>query len=430
MRFHSRSFIAMLLLVAAVLTCALPGVPAQVNNAATAVVQTMQALVPSTPVASPAPSTSPGSATTNTPAPQATASPSAATPSATSPTSSNPLPHSLYFLNNDTGGLLQIYRLERDGHTVHQITFEPAAVETYDISPKDGSVVYASNNQMLLVDANGAGRRLLLDGGPLDDNNRYTNGVGMPIWSPDGQTIAFNHGGLNFYSVSTGAVNRVLENQIDTSSGFAVVRQLYAPVRYSPDGSKLLVSIGFYEGGTYAIYVPSNNTLLPFKRSDGANVCCQADWVPDGSGLYASSSTIGMIDSGLWYLNPSDGSVATLLVGSAPDGTYNFAAAPQVGTDGKLYFFFNNLPAIPSNGHTPLVLVRSGSDGVTGREQLKTDVFNNTNEILWAPDASLAIVTFAPTQDVYQGGQAEVVFPDTRPNILLVPFAEQLHWGP
>jgi hypothetical protein len=336
----------------------------------------------------------------------------------------------LYFLNNDSGGLLQIFRIERDGHTVHQITFEPAAVDDYDISPVDGSVAYASNNQMFLVDANGAGRRLLLDGGPLDDNNRFTNGVGMPVWSPDGKTIAFNYGGLNFYSLSTGAVNKVLVNQIDTSAGFSAVRELYAPVKYAPDGSKLLISIGFYEGGTYGIYFPSNNTLVKLTRPDGATVCCQVDWVPDGSGLYASNPIIGRFDSGLWYVNPSDGSVATLLVGSAPDGTYNVAAAPQIGLDGKLYFFFNNLTAIPTSGHTPLVLVRSGTDGVTGRVQLKPDIFDNTNQILWAPDASLVVVIFAPTPDEFQGGRAEIVFPDARPNILLAPFAEELHWGP
>jgi hypothetical protein len=146
--------------------------------------------------------------------------------------------------------------------------------------------------------------------------------------------------------------------------------------------------------------------------------------------LYASSPTIGMIDSGLWYINPVDGNVSTLLPGSAPDGTYNFADAAQVGQDGKLYFFFNNLPAIPTSAHTPLVLVRSGSDGVTGRTQLKPETFDNINEVLWAPDASLAVVAFASAPDVFQGGQAEIVYPDARPNVLLASFAQELHWGP
>ena len=420
---HSRSFTALLLLAAAALACASPIATSQVNNAATTAAQTMQALVPSTPAASALPSSAPGA--TNTPVLQA-----AASPSATVPANTDPLPHSLYFINKDSGGLLQIYRIERDGHSVHQITFEPASVDGYDISPHDGSVAYVSNNQMLLVDANGAGRRLILDGGPVDDNNRFTNSVGAPVWSPEGGRIAFTYGGLNFYSLSTGAVNKVLVNQVDNSAGFAVVHELYAPVRYAFDGDKLLISIAFNEGGTYGIYYSSNNTLVRLTRPDGGIVCCNPAWTPDGSGLYASSSSIGIVESGLWYINPTDGSVATLLVGSAPDGTYNFAAAPQVGTDGKLYYFFNNLTAIPTNSHTPLVLVRSETDGVTGRTQLKQDVFENTNEILWAPDAGLAIVTIAPSQDVNAGGQAEIVYPDARPNILLVPFAEQLRWGP
>jgi hypothetical protein len=42
----------------------------------------------------------------------------------------------------------------------------------------------------------------------------------------------------------------------------------------------------------------------------------------------------------------------------------------------------------------------------------------------------LAVVAFAPTQDGVQGGQAEIVYPDARPNVLLSPFAEELRWGP
>ena len=410
---------AVLLLAAVMLACALPIAPSQVNDAATIVAQTMQALTVSTPQASPLPSTA------------ATASPvSSAIPSASPTTDSNPLPHSLYFLNNDKAGLVQIFRLERDAHTLNQVTFEPANVDTYDVSPKDGSVAYASNNQMLWADANGAGRRILVDGGPVDDNTRFTNSVGTPVWSPDGGTIAFSYDGLNFYAMSTGVVSKVLQNQIDTTAGFPVVRDLYSPSRYSPDGSKLLINIGFYEGGTFGIYHPSDNTLLNFTRPEGGNVCCDVEWVPDGSGLYAASSTMGLAESGLWYINSASGTVTVLLPGSAPDGTYNFADAPQVGSDGKLYFFFNNLPAIPVTGHTPLVLVRSGSDGVTGRAQLKPDIFDSINEVLWAPDASLAVVASAPIQDVTQGGLAEIVYPDARPNVLLAPFAEELRWGP
>lgn len=410
---NTRTLLAILLLAAAVLACASPLAltqPAQVDQSATFVAQTLQAVM--TPFASPVP--------------QIVASPSPLP----SPSPSQLLPHSLYFLNNDKTGLLQVFRLERDGKTARQITFEPTAIDSFDVSPKDGSLVYISNNQMLLVDVNGAGRRVLVDGGNPPPEDNFTKRVGSPVLSPDGATIAFSLDGLNFYALNTGAVSKVLENQIDHSQGFPMVRELYAPNTYSSDGSKLLINIGFYEAGTFGIYYPSGNTLVRFSRPDGNLVCCDVRWVPDGNGLYVAAPTMGMFDSGLWYADASNGNVTTLLPGSAPDGTYNFADAPQVGSDGKLYFFFNNLKEIPSSGHTPLYMVRSTSDGVTGRAQLQPTLFENINEVLWAPDASLAVVAYAPTQDVYGGGQAVVEYPDGRPSVVLTDFAMQMKWGP
>lgn len=403
---------ALLLLIAAVLACALPVATQQpLNQTATGVAQTLQALAQASPKASPA------AAETQAPTP-----------------SPGLLPHSMYFLNKDDKGLLQISRLARDGQNVQQITFEPADVGNFDVSPKDGSVAYISNNQMYLVDANGAGRRLLVDGGAVTDATHLTNSVGVPVWSPDGGTIAFSHGGLNFYTLSTGAINKALENRIDTTAGFAIVGELYAPDAYSPDGSKLLINISFEEGGTFGIYHPADNTLVKFNRPDGQNVCCDVRWIPDGSALYAASPTMGMMDSGLWSIDASSGLVTTLLPGSAPDGTYNFAFAPELGPDGKLYFFFNNLPQILTSGRTPLFLVRAGSDGLTGRTQLQPGPLQNINEVLWAPDANLAVVASvimsAATPEAVEGSRAEIIYPDGRPSVALTPFVQQMKWGP
>ena len=232
----------------------------------------------------------------------ATQTPEAAQTAAPLPTTapSGLLPHSLYFLNNDSGGLLQVFRMEPDGSTTRQITSEPVAVDSFDVSPKDGSVAYVSNNQLLLVDAAGQGRRTLLDGGPLDDNNRWNNSVSAAVWSPDAQTLAFGHGGLNFLTLNSGAISTALQNQVDTSSGTPVVQALYAPSAYSPDGSRLLINVGLYEGGSYGIFVPSNNAFMPLTRPDGAHVCCYVNWVPDGSSLYVTSPISGLVEPGLF----------------------------------------------------------------------------------------------------------------------------------
>jgi len=44
--------------------------------------------------------------------------------------------------------------------------------------------------------------------------------------------------------------------------------------------------------------------------------------------------------------------------------------------------------------------------------------------------ASLAIVAFAPIQNVYNGGQAEIVYPDRCPNVVPTNYAYILKWGP
>jgi WD40-like Beta Propeller Repeat len=384
---------AMLLLCAVILACASTPNPQQVDQAATITAQTLQAITPAPPTGL--------------------------------------LPHSLYFLNNDKQkGIVQIFRLEADGKSLHQITFEPANVDAYDVSTKDGSVAYISGNQLLMVDVHGAGRRILMDGGTLNDNNRWTNEIGAPAFSPDGQTLAFAHDGLNFYTVSTGAIVNPIKNQIDASNAIPIVKELYSPSKYSPDGSRLLINIGYYEGGTQGIYDPANNSILKFHRSDQVNVCCNAQWTPDGSGLYAAYAESGMVEAGLWYIQASDGSAGALLPGSTADGSYNFADAPMVGLDGKLYFFFNNLKDAPQVGPAPLYMVKSNSDGVTGRVKLRQEAFANVNEYLWAPDANFAILAYAPTQGVTQGGQAVIEYADGRAAVVLADYALELKWGP
>jgi hypothetical protein len=395
-----RSLLAGLVLSAALSACgaAAPTIPADIG---TVVALTMGALTP--------------------PAPQATPS---------LPPSPTPLlPHSLYFLRNDNTGIQQVYKLARDGTTLQQLTFEPAAVDIYDVSGVDGGIAYVSANQLLWADHNGAGRRVLVDGGTPPADNNFTQRVGSPVWSPDGGTIAFAFNGLNFYAINTGLTNRVLEDQIDTSAGFPVVRELYGPNKYSPDGSKLLMNIGYYESGTLAVYDIASGSFVRFSHPDGSAVCCAATWVPDGSGLYVANREIGMLDAGLWYVSVASSDVTTLLPGSAPDDTYNSAAEPIVGPDALLYFFFNNLTTSPTL-HSPLYMVRSESDGVTGRTQLRPEAFENINEILWSPDASLAILAVGASPDVYAGGQATMVYSDGRPVSILSDYAVRMRWGP
>ena len=92
--------------------------------------------------------------------------------------------------------------------------------------------------------------------------------------------------------------------------------------------------------------------------------------------------------------------------------------------------FANCKPTEEFVSRSALQLVRSVPDGVTGRSVVSGEHFQLLNEALWAPDAIFIIVAFAPVPDVYYGGQAEVVYLDGRPPVVLTTFAQQMKWGP
>jgi hypothetical protein len=253
------------------------------------------------------------------------------------------------------------------------------------------------------------------------------------VFSPDGQTLAYGYKGLQLYAVSTGQSTLVIENQIDDAGGgLFVPRELYSPERYSPDGTKLLITLGYYEGASSAVYYPATNALVRLEGGEGALLCCDdTEWSSDSSSIYSASPTSGMFSSGLWKIDAATGEVTTLLPGDAGDGNYNVADEAYLAPDGQLYFFFATTPS-PEGVimRSPLQLVRSAPDGVTGRTAISSEDFQLLNEALWAPDASFVIAALAPSPEIYQGGQAKIVYLDGRPDVVIAPSAQQMKWGP
>jgi len=409
MKRRSKIFSGFLLLMLAVTACAsgsdAEGDPSSSDQVATIVAATVQALPPDVTVEA-------------TPEPQESA---------------DLLPHNLYYLGNDGAQLSQIFRMEKDGRTVTQLTFETDSVVSYDISLVDGIVAYVANNQLVMIEADGSGRRVLVDGGPVDQNNPFLKSINSPVFSPDGKGLAYGLGGLNFYSLESGISNLVLENQLDDfGNGIIVPRELFRPEKYSPDGQKLLITLGYYEGASSAIYYPNGNSLVRLKNDAGALICCgDPNWSYDSATLYSANPYMGMFMPGLWKVDTSSGDVITLLSGDAGNGNFNFASDAYYAPDGQLYFFFANSKSEQDFGtRQPLQLVKSEPDGVTNRTVIRTETYELMNEALWSPDARFVLVAIASNDSIYAGGQVEIVYPDGSPNVVLIPFAQRLKWGP
>jgi Tol biopolymer transport system component len=355
------------------------------------------------------------------------------TQAAPPPSTSSLLPASMYYLANDGAGLSQVYRLERDGTTMKQLTFEPSDVREYDVSLVDGSVVFVSNNQLLTVNADGSNRAMIFDGGAVDENNPFLMRVNSPVWSPDGQTIAFGHKGLNFYSIVSGQSNRVLEDQVTImDGGFAFPDELYWPEMYSADGSKLIITLGYYEGASTAIYYPNGGALIRLNEAEGTIICCgDYSLSSDASALYSANPYMGRFMAGLWRVDTVTGSVTTLFQADFDANPADVADNPFIGPDGQLYYFHASVATTGDLiSRAPLQLVRSAADGVTGRTVLRPEIFERMNEALWAPDASFVIAANAQNDQTYQGGAAELYHIDGRPMVPLVAYAKDMKWGP
>ena len=341
------------------------------------------------------------------------------------------LPHSLYFLGRDDKSLSQLLRRESDGKTQTQLTSEAVNVLAYDVSRRDGSFVYEIDNQLVLLNADGSSRRVIAEGAAR--GNVYSNY--HPVFSPDGQTLAYSNGGLNLFDVASGTTNLVVPDRPGDGSS---PRESYVPESFSPDGKKLLVHMLHSDTSSVAMYDLATNTLVPFAgKTDGDFACCQFGreivWSPEGGAFFSANPSPGVDAGGLWWVNIPTAEVNTIVSYGGGDNTFNFVDEPYAAPDGFYYFFSNYNGDLGPLHRAPVYLeiVRIAGDSWTERTTLlHSESLRMLNEALWAPDASFVIVALAPSEDVRDGGQAEIVYLDGRPNVVLAPFAQQLKWGP
>lgn len=342
------------------------------------------------------------------------------------------LPHSLYYLSDTGGDGFQVWAVDATGSNPVQITSEPEGVDSYAVSPTDGRVAYITHNQLVVLNLDGVGRSILVDGSSLiteSDSFYYTQRISGVSWSPDGSQLAYGQDGLHIYNFATSTDSHIIANELNyTDGGGMFPNRLFSPLEWSPDASQMLVNISFIEGGSIGVYTAATGDVAQVGQGI---LCCHEVWSPDSRSIVIASPYLGMIQSGLWRIDTHTGAVSELIPTTSEDETLNFAGWPLVLANGDLRYFYNNTPNFPE-GETPLIMVQSGSDGVTDRTILRPETWLN-DDILWAADGSLAVA-------VEPDPATSSTYPRTGP-IVVIPASEDpvvplgvngygLQWGP
>ena len=282
---------------------------------------------------------------------------------------SNTLPAPLYYLSDTSDG--QIWRMDIDGHTTTQLTQESGGVSSFEINTLDNKLAYINNYQLILFDPISGNRQLLVTG---DENESPHN----PVFSSNGSTLAYGMSGIHFYDLTSGEDHLIL---VDNPTMNASERRIYSPRAWSPDDTKLAVSIGYWEWGGSGIISTSDGSLLSeFEYADSQV------WSSDSQTYFSAHATEpGMLSSnpGLFSIAATPAALQQTLV------TDSFIWWPRQTSDGRL-LFFQGLPDKKITNENIISLVATDSDGVSNRQILRNDILHLTTsgflEAVWSPD--------------------------------------------
>jgi len=341
-------------------------------------------------------------------------------------TPAGPLPHSIYFLDGPPGEA-QVWRLERDGVTRTQLTREPAGVDAFAVSG-DGRLAFVTGNALFVQDAQRT--TLIADGNrspATGDEAHFRNTVSTPVFSPDGRTLAYAHDGLHLYDLAAGTDQHALTNLGNLLGELSVFeKENYAPGPWSPDGRRLLIIMGYYEGSTLAVMEPGAAQPYTRLRTDGPT-CCLFSWA-DKRTVLAANPYFTTDLPGLWRYDALTGARTELIAGIGADGWLNYVGWPLQLPSGDLLFFHAHLERFSPDEGIPLVLTHSDADGADLRP-LRGEAIH-VWDVLWTTDGSLAVIQGR----IGDGGpQVLLVRPDSSPLLVLIEDAARvrgLAWGP
>ena len=204
----------------------------------------------------------------------------------------------------------EVYLLSADGTTVTNLTNNPSSDDDPVWSPDGETIAFTSNRtgtyQIYVMNADGTGQTQLTSGS-------FAN---APAWSPDGSKIAF--------SISSGPAGRATAQIYVMNPDGTGITQLTTSAAYadgpvwSPDGTKIAFTVS--EGFASDIFVMNaDGSDVTRLTTEDDIIDVAGSWSPDGTKIYFASDRNGGEVMLPYAMNPDGTGVTPLTFGTSSD---------------------------------------------------------------------------------------------------------------
>jgi hypothetical protein len=207
------------------------------------------------------------------------------------------LPDNLYFLMADYSGRSQVWLQSLSGDSRRAVTAESDPVISYDVAPDLTRIAYATDTRLFAANLDGSNRIELA---------QLSTELSHPFmdWSPNGSQIAYSdQRGVWLVPADASQPPRLLA-QTQRGQGQQMnvneIRVYFKP-RWNPDGTRLLIGIGFFEGSVLGVVDVASGQVTEL----GQIIASQGRWTNDGRVLTWSASW-GYETPGLYILDPAN----------------------------------------------------------------------------------------------------------------------------
>jgi hypothetical protein len=260
----------------------------------------------------------------------------------------------------------------------------------------------------------------------LNDRAYIGGQIRTPVWSPDGDRIAYVQNGLNAVTVSNGEVTVIHPNDYFPEDGEVSDRLVIdSVISWSPDGQHLLVMVYTYPLGSIYYREVALKTLFDYLSIKGECYQCTFAWSGDSQHFFLGNPFEGG-QGALMRCDIADGR-CTLIALDIPARKAYFYAYPHSLNADEMVVFMASSPS-PSESPETFKMFRVQASGY-GTTQLREDEWS-IQTALWARDSSeVLIVTASACGDIPPDTLVWVPV-DAGPVIPLpVTGARALRWG-